>query len=818
MSTPAPPAAPTVTPNTIITLKVLHNGSNRRFKVPLRELGARVLPQKLRQLLGIPEDVNVIFERFSDSAGSFILLDSENPAIYKQLYRAAKAKLKLRLRATVVGEGSQPPLSEEQEQQKLAKYSYLDTVLSPPLPESQSESSPALPNDFSENTPDVVEGADKPADVEPQPVQPVNTFTAPQPQYRDFVLGQDSLNTPIVSHTSPTEVYCIDCNHCGRSIPNEHYHCSICENGDYDLCLECVDNGVTCPDEGHWLIKRGVKDGVVTNSTTEKVPPRVVQAEEREPAAVPELVSEDIPRPLSAAPVVHADERICNGCLKELDETKMVTCADCEDYDLCITCLLKDTHGHHPAHTFSLLHDRQFCLKNMVLSRCKPGRHHQHAAICDGCEKSIIGVRYKCLTCPDWDFCSSCHTDASNRHPGHRFAPLYESIAEPPQSHEVHFGIFCDGPLCKAQSRSTYITGVRYKCSVCYDTDFCAKCEALPTNFHNRTHPMVMLKTPVRNVTVSTLQEDRLDKPAASLGDPVQNSTPTQAVSTPPVPETPAQETTSEKAAIKEEQIVSDSPSTDSVKADELPTGDPASSYQAFFIRDTIPDGSVVSPNKVFQQTWTLYNPGPLAWPVGSDVRFVGGDSMFNVDTNHPLSLNSISAAMESNKLSAPLEPGQSADFTVTLKAPGRVGTAISYWRLKLSNGMPFGHRLWCDIQVRDDDSTVNPAPSESKTVEENAHQEITPTAADRENERSGSQMIFPKLEKESPESSTHEGVVTAPAAPPLSTASERDVLEDVENLTLGDDDTEAGFLTDEEYDILDASDQEYMDARSARP
>lgn len=245
-------------------------------------------------------------------------MDSENPAIYKQLYRAAKAKLKLRLRATVVDEGSQPSPSEDQQQQRLAKYSYLDTVLSSPLPEPQGESSSTLPNGSSENTPDAEEDADKPAGVEPQPMHLSTSSTTPQPQYRDFVLGQDSLESPIVSHKSPTEVYCIDCNHCGRSIPNEHYHCSICENGDYDLCLECVENGITCQDEDHWLIKRGVKDGVVTNSITEKVPPRAVQAEYHESASIPELVSEDIPRPLSAAPeaVVHAEERICNGCLK----------------------------------------------------------------------------------------------------------------------------------------------------------------------------------------------------------------------------------------------------------------------------------------------------------------------------------------------------------------------------------------------------------------------------------------------------------------------------------------------------------------------
>jgi next to BRCA1 gene 1 protein len=71
----------------------------------------------------------------------------------------------------------------------------------------------------------------------------------------------------------------------------------------------------------------------------------------------------------------------------EFDETRMVTCSDCEDYDLCLTCLLKDTHGHHPGHTFALIQDGKLYLKHLVLSRCRPGRHHPHAAVCDGCDK-----------------------------------------------------------------------------------------------------------------------------------------------------------------------------------------------------------------------------------------------------------------------------------------------------------------------------------------------------------------------------------------------------------------------------------------------
>jgi next-to-BRCA1 protein 1 len=43
-----------------------------------------------------------MIERYSDSAAAFVLLDSSNMAVYKQLYRAAKAKSKLKLRVTIL--------------------------------------------------------------------------------------------------------------------------------------------------------------------------------------------------------------------------------------------------------------------------------------------------------------------------------------------------------------------------------------------------------------------------------------------------------------------------------------------------------------------------------------------------------------------------------------------------------------------------------------------------------------------------------------------------------------------------------------------
>jgi next-to-BRCA1 protein 1 len=796
MATPAPTH---LGPEHPVTVKVLYNDSNRRFKLPLKDLKAQVFPRMLRTLLGVPADVNVILERYSDSAGSYVRLDCDNLAVYKQLYRAAKAKSKLRIKVSTLDtlDTSPPPVPSEPTMEfNQPRHSYLETVLSP----AASPPAPTMPTEAATNY-----------------VQETNYVhemkqSFGQPRYRNFELEADKHTFPVISHNSPNGMFCIDCNKCGRSIANGHYHCSICENGDYDLCPQCVTAGATCGGDGHWLIKRIVKDGAVTNSTTEIIPPRGPSVEppiqvKREVITkpvvhVPESVQEFIPEPAAASPGLDAavegeDKPICNGCCREADESNLVRCNDCEDYDLCLRCLLRDKHGHHPGHTFHLGSDRNFCLKNLITSRCLPGRQFRHAAVCDGCDKRIVGVRHKCLACPDWDLCPECIVGASESHPHHRFVPIYDTIGEAAREHEVHYGIFCDGPLCRNKPAQSYIHGIRYKCAVCDDTDFCASCEALPTDHHNRTHPLVKFKTPVRSVTVSTMGDDGSNR-AVALGDQ------------PPLTISP-QTATDEKETVEEESSVTEmatdeekgpveveSPSPVNVEPSVAPTFKAEDTeeveYKAYFISDTVTDGTKMAPDTMFRQTWTLHNPGPTAWPAGCDVRFVGGDTMFNVDSNHPSSVESIRSAMESNKLSAPVEAGGNADFTVNLRTPSREGTAISYWRLKLPNGLAIGHRLWCDVEVHAVAEVDSPTQPE---------------------EANGSAMIFPKLEKESPTSSTLQFESPAPQAPTLSNSSECDVLDGVESLSL-DTETDAGFLTDEEYDVLDASDQEFLDAKQS--
>jgi next-to-BRCA1 protein 1 len=227
-------------------------------------------------------------------------------------------------------------------------------------------------------------------------------------------------------------------------------------------------------------------------------------------------------------------------------------------------------------------------------------------------------------------------------------------------------------------------------------------------------------------------------------------------------------------------------------EAKELPAAVVSEDLVAHFVRDAVSDGTILTPNHVFEQTWYLRNGGMTAWPAGCSVKFVGGDNMCAVDPDHPASVHELVSAAESTTCYTEVAPGQESGFTVLMRTPNRAGNFISYWRLTGPDGNKFGHRLWCDVNVKE------PAPVKEEPKEETDKPEL---------EAEGSKMIFPKLEKESPTTSIHEEAPT----PTPEADDEVDEFDDFVEETLDDDESEDGFMTDEEYDILDASDEEYL-------
>lgn len=101
---------------------------------------------------------------------------------------------------------------------------------------------------------------------------------------------------------------------------------------------------------------------------------------------------------------------------------------------------------------------------------------------CDGCNVfPIVGARYSCTVCPDYDLCATC--EASAVHPAEH--PLLK-FRQPVNAQVVHRGITCDG------CQQSPITGIRFKCKTCSDYDLCESCEA--KNVHPADHPMVKFK------------------------------------------------------------------------------------------------------------------------------------------------------------------------------------------------------------------------------------------------------------------------------------------------------------------------------------
>jgi ankyrin repeat protein len=72
--------------------------------------------------------------------------------------------------------------------------------------------------------------------------------------------------SPRVSNNPPR----LECDVCTSSIPTiaRHYHCNLCNSGDWDVCEDCRKMGATCMESAHTLVDRTMLDGTWVDVTS----------------------------------------------------------------------------------------------------------------------------------------------------------------------------------------------------------------------------------------------------------------------------------------------------------------------------------------------------------------------------------------------------------------------------------------------------------------------------------------------------------------------------------------------------------------------
>lgn len=151
-----------------------------------------------------------------------------------------------------------------------------------------------------------------------------------------------------------------------------------------------------------------------------------------------------------------------------------------------------------------------------VETDAKPKAIHNHVR-CDGCGMNpIVGIRYRCSMCPNYDLCEGClvameqttpstttTTPTCDKHDeSHLFLRMAKTTTINSQypivmnrCNATHHGFICDG------CGTTAFQGYRYQCQTCPDLDFCEACES--KGLHDISHPRIKMSVPKKQIYFS---------------------------------------------------------------------------------------------------------------------------------------------------------------------------------------------------------------------------------------------------------------------------------------------------------------------------
>jgi len=127
---------------------------------------------------------------------------------------------------------------------------------------------------------------------------------------------------------------------------------------------------------------------------------------------------------------------------------------------------------------------------------------------CDGCSISPIkGKVFHCQTCEDFDFCEKCYSEKKLEHykGNHHFVCIMKKSKKNEEKkifETIHHNIRCN--VCNKNN----IKGIRYKCAICPDFDFCENCEM--NNGKQHGHPLIRLpcEDMLKNINMKNINEN----------------------------------------------------------------------------------------------------------------------------------------------------------------------------------------------------------------------------------------------------------------------------------------------------------------------
>ena len=271
------------------------------------------------------------------------------------------------------------------------------------------------------------------------------------------------------------------CDGCGMApIKGIRYHCEECK--DLDFCSRCHTEKKD--QHGHKFL--------AIEKSACKPPERKLRAQNRNIS----LRKEDKETHWSY---------ICDGCGMAPIKGIRYHCKECDDFDFCEKCHAekKDAHGHPFLSVAKSIYNPPE--KKLRAPRFVSDRVMHKGVACDGCGIfPIVGCRYKCAICPNFDYCENCEKKLAKEHshpmvqisnPDIKLYSIKCSLKEEFKMKSgnehidiIHTGVNCDG--CGAKC----IVGNRFKCSVCSNFDYCEKC--LKEHSADHQHPFIKIYHP----------------------------------------------------------------------------------------------------------------------------------------------------------------------------------------------------------------------------------------------------------------------------------------------------------------------------------